>query len=236
MVWEFNVITWNWKQKTILSLFLLSWSSKWDGPSTANFVTLCHALKQMHWFTSSEPLDLFLITFHKKWKNREHSEKFPNKIPQTSAGQSSEDHTCRTEFQNKKFVNCSIPESSQSHLWWKIIFLLAFLPLSIPNHADYIDWEKKCPLVPSLPHPFLSKNYYSHAVFQKLSISFLKRQFWLDQSIQVTFGHSQGAAYNMEIKLNVVLGKSMSIRGEGASNKADSSTKRTYMTPFSVTL
>jgi len=40
----------------------------------------------------------------------------------------------------------------------------------------------------------------------------------------------------MEIKPNVVLGKSMSIRGEGASNKTDGSTKRTYTTAFSVTL
>jgi hypothetical protein len=40
----------------------------------------------------------------------------------------------------------------------------------------------------------------------------------------------------MEIKLNVALGKSMSIRGEGASNKTDSSSERTYMTPFSVML
>jgi hypothetical protein len=40
----------------------------------------------------------------------------------------------------------------------------------------------------------------------------------------------------MKIKLNIVLGKSMSIRGEGASNKTDSSTKRTYMKPLSVTL
>jgi hypothetical protein len=63
MVCEFNVIAWNWKKKQFCQLFLLSWSPKWDGPSTANFMTLCHASKQMHWFTSSEPLELFLITF-----------------------------------------------------------------------------------------------------------------------------------------------------------------------------
>jgi len=65
-------------------------------------------------------------------------------------------------------------------------------------------------------------------ILPEITKLFFKWQFYLDQSIQVTFDHSQGATYNMEIKLDVVLGKPMSIRGEGASNKTDSSTLKEH--------
>jgi hypothetical protein len=184
----------------------------------------------MPWFTSYEPLELFFHNFsttenrvkNLQTKSLKHQQANPVKIK--PAGQNF-----------KKFVHCSIPESSQSHLCWKIIFLLDFKPLSFPKHADYIDRTKKCRLAPWLPlFKFPSKNSYSHAFFQILRI--LKKDSSFNyQSIQVTFGHSQGATYNRKINLNVVLGKFMSIRGEEASNKTDTSTKQTYTTPFSVT-
>ncbi len=108
--------------------------------------------------------------------DNKHSEKIPNKIPWLSAGQSSEDHTCRTKFQNTRFVHCSIAEGSKSCLCWKIIFLLAISPfsfLSFSKYADYLDQKEKSPLVPSLwLFTFPSKNSYSHAFFQKLQFFF----------------------------------------------------------------
>ncbi len=58
-------------------------------------------------------------------------------------------------------------------LCWKIIFLLAFLPLSFPKHADYLDWKKNA-------HGFLHFHFSrSHPkiltcvpFFQKLPIIF----------------------------------------------------------------
>jgi len=138
-------------------------------------------------------------------------------------------------------VYCSscalLPESLQSHFVLKNHISPCLLAFVLPKTCRLLRLKKKCPWVPSLPlFTFPSKNSYLRAFLPEITNYFLKWQFQLDLSIQVTFGHSQHATYNIEIKLSVVLHKSMSIKGEGASNKTDSSTKRTYTTPFSVTL
>jgi len=78
--------------------------------------------------------------------DNKHSEKIPNRIPWLLVGQCSEDHTCRTKFQNTRFVHCSSAEGSQSCLCWKIAFLLPVLLKT----CRLLRPKNKSPLVPSL--------------------------------------------------------------------------------------